>query len=101
MYSSKAVAQEKSYAELPLEIGTILILVRKALPKSQKHLCQTRSREVVHKLILEPCSPGVPYNLISVPQLTVFPRTHHLHLQNVNHRDKLTTRLGLLKILWG
>lgn len=67
MCSSKAVAQERSYAELPPEIGTTLILVRKALPKSQKHLCQRRSREVIHKLTLEPWFPGVAHNLHSVP----------------------------------
>lgn len=68
MLSSKAVAQERSYAELPPGIGTIPILVRKGLPKSQKHLCQTRSREVTQELVLEPRSPGVAHNLLSVPQ---------------------------------
>lgn len=68
MYSSKEVAQERSYAELPPEIGTLLTLLRKALPKSQKHLCQARSREVIHRLILDPWSPGVAHNLLSVPQ---------------------------------
>lgn len=66
--SSKAVAQGRSYAELPPENGTLLTLVRKALPKRQKQLCQTRSREVIHRLVLEPWSPGVAHNLLSVPQ---------------------------------
>lgn len=113
--NSKAVAKESSYAELPpRHLNHAAFLVGKVLLKSQKHSWQRRSREFMYELIPEPQFLRVTHNLFSVPQLAdSFSKTSSFTVGRMSITETnwnvwlsgffqcLTSRLGLLKILWG